>query len=96
MDSMTTTHFEKLLIGMQVHYLYPNGTHSEASVLPTHNRETGGHFSAGCCAKTHAEPAGWQLNKAKVLPSRNLIVDCNNSSMFQSLGVFKIENIMSF
>jgi hypothetical protein len=41
MDSMTTKHFEKLSIGMNVHYVHPNGTHSEASVLHVHNRETG-------------------------------------------------------
>ena len=41
MDSMTATHFEKLSIGITVHYIHPNGTHSEASVLHVHTRETG-------------------------------------------------------
>ena len=40
MDSMTATHFEKLSIGMTVHYVHLNGKHSEANVLHVHNRET--------------------------------------------------------
>jgi hypothetical protein len=38
---MTTKPFEKLSVGMQVHYVHQNGTHSEADVLLVHNRETG-------------------------------------------------------
>ena len=33
--------FEKLKLGLQVHYVHPNGTHSEASVLKVYDREWG-------------------------------------------------------
>ena len=33
--------FDQLTIDLEVHYVHPNGTHSEARVLHVHNRETG-------------------------------------------------------
>jgi hypothetical protein len=33
--------FDQLTIGFKVHYVHPNGTHSEATVVHVHNRETG-------------------------------------------------------
>jgi len=32
---------EELKIGLQAHYVHPNGTHSEARVLNVHDRERG-------------------------------------------------------
>jgi hypothetical protein len=65
MDSMTATHFEKLSIGMTVHYVHPNGTHSEASVLHVHNRETGvvvQVFSHGHKIRKRATPCASPAN----------------------------------
>jgi hypothetical protein len=32
---------DKLTVGAKVHYVHPNGTHSEAEILHVHNHETG-------------------------------------------------------
>lgn len=32
---------ENLVVGMKVHYVHPNGTHSEATVTHIHNQERG-------------------------------------------------------
>lgn len=39
--SKITIMFDQLAVDFKVHYVHPNGTHSEATVVHIHNQETG-------------------------------------------------------
>lgn len=38
---MTDNRFKALNTGLPVHYMHPNGTHSEATIVHIHNQEDG-------------------------------------------------------